>query len=133
MDTSLTEEPDSYLPDWHTLTNKEVLDLLATDAEKGISSEKAAQRLKEYGLNKLDEAPPTSIWALLWDQFNDFVVLLLIGASLISAILGEWVEAGAIMAIVLLNAILGIIQERRAAEEFAALSDCPSSKLQLLQ
>ena len=121
MDTSLTEEPDSYLPDWHTLTNKEVLDLLATDAEKGISSEEAAQRLKEYGLNKLDEAPPTSIWALLWDQFNDFVVLLLIGASLISAILGEWVEAGAIMAIVLLNAILGIIQERRAAEEFAAL------------
>ena len=121
MDTSLTEDPDSNLPDWHTLTNKEVFDRLATDAEKGISSEEAAQRLKEYGLNKLDEAPPTSIWALLWDQFNDFIVLLLIGASLISAILGEWVEAGAIMAIVLLNALLGIIQERRAAEELAAL------------
>ncbi|TES89034.1 MAG: hypothetical protein E3J88_06605, partial [Anaerolineales bacterium] len=121
MDTSLTEDPDSNLPDWHTLTNKEVFDRLATDAEKGISSEEAAQRLKEYGLNKLDEAPPTSIWALLWDQFNDFIVLLLIGASLISAILGEWVEAGAIMAIVLLNAILGIIQESRAAEELAAL------------
>ena len=96
-----SEQPARY---WHSLPSEEVLDILNTDAEKGLSSEEAARRLVKYGLNKLDEAPPVSIWMKLWAQFNDFVIWLLIGAAIISAILNEWVEASAIMAIVLLNA-----------------------------
>ncbi len=106
---------------WHSLSRKETIEKLATNVQGGISSEEAAQRLKSYGHNKLDEAPPTTIWALLWAQFNDFVIWLLIAAAIISAILGEWVEASAIMAIVILNAVLGIVQERRAEEAMAAL------------
>ncbi len=119
--TTTSTETDRDLKAWHGISIPEILDRLATDPEQGIGSDEVARRLEKHGLNKLDEAPPTSIWAMLWDQFNDFVIWLLIGASIISAILGEWVEAGAIIAIVLLNAILGIIQERRAAEELAAL------------
>ena len=58
---------------------------------------------------------------MLWDQFNNFVVMLLIVASVISAFLGDYVEAAAIMAIVSLNAILGVVQEGRAEQALAAL------------
>ena len=58
---------------------------------------------------------------MLWEQLNNFVVILLIVASVISALLGDYVEAGAIMAIVVLNSMLGIVQERRAEEALAAL------------
>jgi Ca2+-transporting ATPase len=118
---------------WHGRPISDILEQLATDPEEGISSEEAARRLDKYGLNKLDEAPPITIWALLWEQFNDFVVWLLIGAALVSALLGEWVETGAIMAIVLLNAILGIIQERRAAEELAALRQLAAPEAQVMR
>jgi Ca2+-transporting ATPase len=106
---------------WHSLTANESVSQLETDQKQGLSAAEAQGRLTQYGENKLAEAPPTTIWALLWAQFNDFVIWLLIAAALISAFLGEWVEAGAIMAIVLLNAILGIVQERRAEEALAAL------------
>jgi Ca2+-transporting ATPase len=106
---------------WHSLSSEEVIVALETDAEEGLNEIEVAQRKKNYGLNELKEAPPKTIWAKLWAQFNDFVIWLLVGAALISAVLGEWVEAGAIMAIVVLNAVLGIIQEQRAEEELAAL------------
>ncbi|NIP41963.1 MAG: hypothetical protein GWN61_05890, partial [candidate division Zixibacteria bacterium] len=70
---------------------------------EGLSDDEAEERLKKFGLNKLEEAPPPSFLQLLWDQFNNFVIMLLIVAAVISALLGDWVEAGAIMAIVILN------------------------------
>ena len=106
---------------WHSLGAEEVLKHLDTYAEQGLAENEAAQRLEAYGPNQLAEAPPTSFWNRLWDQFNSFVVILLIVASLISAFLGDYVEAAAIMAIVLLNAILGVVQEGRAEEALAAL------------
>ncbi len=114
-------EPEELTKPWHSLTVEEAIEALDTGQEKGLSSEEVARRQKQYGPNELKEAPPKTIWAKLWAQFNDFVIWLLVGAALISAVLGEWVEAGAIMAIVILNAVLGIIQEQRAEEELAAL------------
>ncbi|MBN2044262.1 MAG: cation-translocating P-type ATPase [Anaerolineales bacterium] len=113
-----SEEPINY---WHHLTGDQAVAILDTDRAKGLSAGEAAKRIEEFGPNELKEAPPKTIWAKLWAQFNDFTIWLLIGAAAISAILGEWVEAGAILAIVLLNAILGIIQEQRAEEALAAL------------
>ena len=106
---------------WHSLAAKEVLEHLSTSPDDGLSSAEVKQRQAQYGFNQLDEAPPTSIWEMLLEQFRDFVVILLIVAALVSALLGEWVEAGAILAIVVLNAGLGVIQERRAEEALAAL------------
>ncbi len=62
-----------------------------------------------------------SFWQKLWEQINSFVIWLLIGAAVISAVLGDWVEAGAILLIVVLNAIMGIVQESRAEASLAAL------------
>ncbi|MCK4977436.1 MAG: HAD-IC family P-type ATPase, partial [Anaerolineales bacterium] len=106
---------------WHALGAEEVLHQLHSPSEKGLSSEEAEQRLQEFGPNELTEAPPTTFWQMLREQFANFVVILLIVAAIISAALGDYVEAAAIMAIVVLNAALGVFQERRAEQSLAAL------------
>ena len=90
-------------------------------SEDGLTSAQAVERLVQHGSNQLTEAPRPSFLVMLWGQFNNFIVKLLLAASIVSALLGEWVDASAIMAIVLLNAILGILQERRADKALAAL------------
>jgi Ca2+-transporting ATPase len=106
--------------EWHALTAREVLDHLKVQ-ENGLTSEEAASRKEHYGPNQLTEAPRPGFFQLLWQQFNNFIVMLLIVAAVVSAILGEWIDASAIMAIVVLNAVLGIVQEQRAEEALAAL------------
>ena len=105
---------------WHALETEEVLRDLKVH-EDGLTPEEAAQRLHRYGHNQLQKAARPGWLAILWEQLNSFVVILLIVASIISALLGEWVDASAILAIVMLNTILGIVQERRAEEALAAL------------
>jgi Ca2+-transporting ATPase len=131
-----SEEHDPALkPDtaWHTITTDETLKLLKTTNQGGLTSAEAEARLETYGYNQLDEAPPTTIWQMLWEQFNNFVIILLIVAAVTSALLGDWVEAAAIMAIVLLNAALGIIQERRAEEALAALKELAAPEANTLR
>jgi Ca2+-transporting ATPase len=106
---------------WHALGTDSVLSELATLAEHGLSKAEAASRLEEFGPNQLVEAPPPTFWQMLWEQFNNFVVWMLIVAAIVSAVLGDYIEAAAIMAIVILNATLGVVQERRAEQALAAL------------
>jgi len=107
--------------EWHTLNADEVLRHLEV-RQNGLTSEEAARRLEQYGPNQLQEAQRPGFLQLLWEQLNNFVVILLIVASVISALLGDYVEAAAIMAIVVLNAVLGIVQEQRAEQALAALT-----------
>ena len=135
--TARLDSPDSPqaknqpTEEWHNLSHDSVVDKLATSAEDGLTSEEVTARQEKYGSNQLEEAPPTSFWAMLWEQFNNFVVILLVVASLISAGLGEWVEAIAILTIVILNAILGIFQERRAENALAALQQLAAPDAQV--
>jgi Ca2+-transporting ATPase len=117
---------------WHTLSSHEVLQRLGV-AEHGLDSEEVKKRLEQYGPNHLTEAPRPGFWALLWDQLNNFVVILLIVASLISILLGETVDAIAIMIIVVLNAILGIVQEQRAEQALAALRKLAAPEAHVLR
>jgi len=119
---SVEKQSPAFDPiNWHTLATDQVVNKLNVLPSQGLSSPEAQERLRLHGANKLVEAPPTTVWKMLWDQFNDFVVMLLIVAAVISAILNDWVEAIVIMAIVILNAVLGVFQERRAEEALAAL------------
>jgi Ca2+-transporting ATPase len=117
---------------WHALTAEDVLRHLEV-REEGLSAEQAARRLAHYGQNQLLEAPRPTFWHMLWEQLNNFVVILLIVASIISALLGDYVEAAAIMAIVVLNAVLGIVQEQRAEEALAALKRLAAPDAQVLR
>src|SRR5512143_2083036 len=118
--------------EWHTLKTEEVLSHLKV-RQDGLSSAEAKKRLEQYGLNQLKEAPRPTFLQMLWDQLNNFVVILLIVASVISGLLGDYVEAAAIMAIVVLNAVLGIVQERRAEEALAALKKLASPDAQVMR
>ncbi len=106
---------------WHSEPVEAVAKKFATRLEQGLTPEEAARRLAEFGPNELREAPRPPFWRLVLEQFSSFVVIILIIASVVSALLGDYVEAAAIMAIVLLNALIGVVQESRAEEALAAL------------
>ena len=125
--------PSTNGHNWHTLGPEEVVQKLQTLQDHGLSSEEAQRRLEEYGPNQLTEAPPTTFWQMLWQQFNNFLVILLIIAAIISAVLGDFIEAAAIMAIVILNATLGVVQERRAEQALAALKKMAAPDAQVIR
>lgn len=118
---------------WHTMSSTDVLQKLETPAEEGLSSEEVKDRQEKYGLNELEEAPPTTFWEMLWAQINSFVIYMLLGAAIISALLGDYTEAAAIMAIVILNAVMGIIQESRAEAALDALKKLAAPEASVLR
>jgi Ca2+-transporting ATPase len=128
---SMSENP--VQENWHALAPDQILKQLATPPESGLTSEEAFRRLSSYGPNQLTEAPGVSFWQMLIDQFNNFVVILLIVAAVISALLGDIEEAAAILAIVILNATLGVIQERRAEQALAALKKLSAPEAQVVR
>ncbi len=110
---------NSPLP-WHTLDHLEVLQKLAV-TPGGLPSTEAADRLAQHGPNELIERGLKSPWAILWEQLTSVMVLVLIGAAIIALILRDYIDAVAILAIVVLNAALGLAQEYRAEKAMAAL------------
>ncbi|MBV6391505.1 MAG: Calcium-transporting ATPase [Anaerolineales bacterium] len=124
------EEPTRQ--DFHALTAEETLEHLEVH-EAGLTAVEVEKRLAHYGPNQLREAPRPGFLALLWGQINSFVVWLLIIASVVSALLGDYVEAIAIMLIVVLNAVLGIIQEQRAEQALAALKKLAAPEAQVMR
>ncbi|MBK9924476.1 MAG: cation-translocating P-type ATPase [Anaerolineales bacterium] len=128
----MTLVANNHEHDWHSLTPEQVLEHFEVQ-DGGLKTEDVKKRLEQYGPNQLKEAPRTTFLQMLWDQLNNFVVILLIVASVISALLGDYVEAAAIMAIVVLNAVLGIVQERRAEEALAALKKLAAPDAQVMR
>src|SRR5438105_349327 len=128
---------------WHHATPAEVAAYWQTDLQKGLTAAEAEARLAKVGPNKLPEEPPESIWSRLYGQVSDFTVLALLGAAAIAAGLGLFApEAGAeflerfgdsiaILAIVVINAILGLVQAQRAEKALSALRDmaAPTAKI----
>jgi len=118
---------------WHALEVSDLLPALATSPQHGLTSEEAARRLEQHGPNELAEKPRPGVWKMLLGQFNNFIVIVLIVAAVISALLGDYIEAAAILAIVVLNAILGVVQERRAEEALAALRRMAAPDAQVIR
>jgi Ca2+-transporting ATPase len=107
--------------DWHSRTPDELETTLQSNLDRGLTESEAQQRLAKHGPNELPEAPPVSALTLLLGQFTSVIIWVLIGAAVISGLLQEWVDAAAILAIVVLNALLGFVQEYRAEQSIAAL------------
>ncbi len=105
---------------WHSQSAEEVLAQLASTAE-GLSSHEAAQRLATNGPNELKEGKPISPLQIFLGQFKSLIIWILIAAGIISGLLGEGVDAIAILAIVVLNAVIGFYQEFNAEKSIAAL------------
>ncbi len=107
--------------DWHKVSAVEATRQLDVDPRTGLSSKEAGARLREFGLNRLRETPPRSRWLLLADQFKGLLILVLIGAAILAATIGDVADAAVILVVVLINAYLGFSQEHRAEQSLAAL------------
>ena len=105
----------------HAWTIEQTAKELGTDLVNGLTSAEASARLAKYGLNELKEKPRPGFLSLLLDQFKDFLIIILIIAAILSILLGEWIDAIVILAIVALNAIIGVVQESKAEASLAAL------------
>ncbi len=117
---------------WYNMTKQEVEEELET-SEGGINSDEAVRRRKAFGPNKLDEAESPSIILMFLAQFKDFMVVVLLAATLISGILGEYLDAIAIILIILVNGVLGFVQERKAEKSLQALKQLSSPKMKVLR
>jgi Ca2+-transporting ATPase len=118
---------------WYALSAEDAVSQLHSAQELGLTTEEATRRIGEFGPNELKEKPRPSFFQLLLDQLKSFVIILLIVASILSFVLGEYIEASAILAIVLLNGILGVVQESRAEEAFAALKKMSAPEAHVLR
>ena len=115
---------------------KPVEDLVSgfqTHLERGLTRQEAEARLGKFGPNELTERPRPGFLALLWDQFNNYLVIILIIAALVSLALGEYVDSIAIMFIVVLNAVVGVIQESKAEQALAALKRMSAPNVQVIR
>ncbi len=109
------------MTNWHQLQTADVLKHLGADVTNGLTSAEAARRLTAYGYNELIERGMKSPWRILWEQLATTMMVILIIAAAISAALGDNKDAVAILAIVVLNALMGFRQEYRAEKAIAAL------------
>ena len=106
---------------FYNTTVEGAIKALESNFQNGLRDEEAKKRLTEYGLNQLQEKKGISPFAIFLRQFKDFIIWILMGAAFVSGFLQEWIDALAIIAIVIINAILGFFQEYRAEKSLAAL------------
>ncbi len=108
---------------WHTASTEEIAAELAVDYATGLSSQEAAERLIKNGPNELQRAHRASPWSVLFSQFKNLLIIILLIATALSAFLGHGVEAVAVAVIVLFGVVLGFVQEFRAERAVEALRE----------
>lgn len=114
---------------FHTLSTDQTLSSLNSHYD-GLSQEEAAARLQQYGKNALEERKGKSLFAKLLAQFKDVMIIILLVAALISGLLGEWTDSFIILFVVVLNAVLGVVQENKAEQALEALKQMSSPNAQ---
>src|SRR3990167_446103 len=105
---------------YHQQKPEDVLEVLNSSI-KGLSHDEAQKRLVEYGPNEIKETKKKTPLGMFLDQFKDFMIIILIAAAVISGLLGEVADTIAIVVIVVLNAVMGFVQEYRAEKAIEAL------------
>jgi Ca2+-transporting ATPase len=131
---------------WHTYTIDKTLQLLQTNSESGLTQTEFKQRLEKYGLNEIEESAGRSSWDIFLDQFKNIMLIMLIGVAIISGILDlidlkagvsqgglPFKDTIAIMLIVILNGILGYLQESKAEKALAALKQMSSPQVEVIR
>ena len=113
--------PSQTDAEWHGLSGADTAQRLRTDPQRGLSPAEAADRLHRYGRNELAAAARARWPQMLAEQFKDLVVWVLLGSTLLALVVGETIDAIVILAIVVLNAVLGVVQESKAEQSLAAL------------
>jgi len=109
------------VPHWHCLAADQAARQLDSNRDSGLSAAEATARLARYGPNSIREQAQRSVWRTLLEQFSDFMILVLIGAAIVSGVIGDVADTISIIVIIVLNAVIGFVQEFRAQRAIAAL------------
>ncbi|TRM12344.1 calcium-translocating P-type ATPase, SERCA-type [Lentibacillus cibarius] len=118
---------------WYQMDTDQVEQKLYVSTKRGLSAKQVDERLKQYGTNRLESEKNASKWLIFLKQFQDFMVLVLLAATLVAGLLGEYVDAIAIMVIVLVNGFLGYFQEQKAEKSLAKLKEMSSPVAHVLR
>ncbi|HTN04318.1 MAG TPA: HAD-IC family P-type ATPase, partial [Planctomycetaceae bacterium] len=118
---------------WETMPAADVLRGLSVDGERGLTGDEVVRRRERWGANSLAEEPPVPMWRRLLNQFKELVIWILIFAAVISGVMGEWADTAAILAIVLVNGVIGFLQEEKAGRALAALQKMSSPTAKVLR
>jgi Ca2+-transporting ATPase len=121
MSLNQNDLPPPPPANWHAQSGKDSLNAL-TSKLQGLSASEAAKRLDQYGPNVLAQAKVDGPLTLIWRQINNPISWLLIGAGIIAVLLRKYTDSGVVFGAVIINAIIGFIQEYRAGKAIAALS-----------
>ncbi|HZK24723.1 MAG TPA: cation-translocating P-type ATPase [Oscillospiraceae bacterium] len=113
---------------WFAKSQEEVLKEFAVDPAAGLSSEEAQERLNKYGENKLKSKPKKSLIVLFFAQLQDMLIYVLLGATAITLVIQEYVDAVIILLVVILNAVIGVVQEYKAEKAIEALQKMTTPK-----
>ena len=122
---------------WYTKDLETITKELRTNVERGLNEEEVSRRIEKYGKNRLKEKKKESMFIRFIKQFNDFMIIILIIASIVSAVIayvegsGDYIDSIIIIAIVIFNAIMGLVQETKAEKSLEALKklSAPISKV----
>jgi len=121
-----------YTMFWHTITISKALGVMES-SEQGLTSSEASARLARYGSNELEKKEKKPTWFLFLNQFKDFMILVLIAAAIISGFAGDLTDTIIILIIVIINAVVGFIQEYRAEKAMDALKQMSSLQAEVLR
>lgn len=116
-----------------TKSKDEIINEFSTDIVSGLDEKISQERLKKFGPNKLAQSKPKTIFTLFLEQFRDFLVIILIVAAVISCIFGEFLDGSIIILVVILNSCLGVYQENKANNAFAALKELTRPHAKILR
>ncbi len=122
----------TVLTDAHARSGAEVLAALAATAD-GLSGIEASQRLASHGPNRVDAAAAEPAWKRFLRHFDDVLIYILLGAAALKAAMGEWIDFGVILAVAVINALIGFIQEGRAEQALAGIRNMLSAEAQVLR
>lgn len=111
---------DAHGAIWHALTIDEVMSRAAS-SEEGLSSEEAQERLKRYGANQLPPPPRRSPLARFFMQFHNMLIYVLLAAAAVTALMADWLDAAVILGVVVINAVIGYVQEGKAEKAVDAI------------
>jgi hypothetical protein len=133
MSGAVNAHTDGNVTAAHAISADDVVKRFATSAEKGLDADEAAARLQKYGPNRLPEGKTRGPFMRFLAQFNNILVYVLLGAGFVKLMLNLWVDAGIIFAVVILNALLGFIQEGKAEKALDSIRNMLSAEARVVR
>src|SRR5271169_1061347 len=118
---------------WHAMSTEEVVKRLATSTEKGLDAADASTRLQKNGPNRLPEGKTRGPFRRFLSQFNNILVYVLLGAGFIKLMLNLWVDAAIIFSVVILNGLLGFVQEGKAEKALDSIRNMLSAEARTMR